>query len=78
MEQFVLEAGSIKVFDTPVVHLGIQGAPQTICTINSQGKINIGPTGIFELDLENKGSYITSVEAEAKVIIDVKYLKGGE
>lgn len=51
-------------FDTSlrVDHIGIHAAPGAKFRINGSGEFVIGGTGIFEINLKDKGSYIYSVE----------------
>lgn len=44
-----------------VDHIGIHAAPGATFSINGNGQFVIGGTGIFEINLENKGSYIYSI-----------------
>lgn len=85
MEQFIYPGGSNKTtidFSKLVIHIGIQGAPKSIYRINNGSNIILGPSGIFEMDLEGRGSYITSLTIEEdsnhRTIIDVKYFEGGK
>lgn len=48
--------------DLRVDHIGIHAAPGALFSINGNGTFVIGSTGIFEINLEGKGSYIYSVE----------------
>lgn len=60
-------AGGVNIFDgLPVVQLGIQAPPATLFSINgalaqADSGIEIGTTGIFELDLKDLNTYITSL-----------------
>jgi hypothetical protein len=45
-----------------VDHIGIHAAPGATFSINGNGEFVIGGTGIFEINLENKGSYIYSIK----------------
>lgn len=44
-----------------VDHIGIHAAPGAQFSINGNGVFVIGGTGIFEINLEGKGSYIYSI-----------------
>lgn len=67
-----------------IIQLGIQATPGTRFklnhaegTINSGGWIVIGTSGIYELNVEDFGLYITSIQFEdsslKKVMIDIIY-----
>jgi hypothetical protein len=45
-----------------VDHIGIHAAPGATFSINGNGEFVIGGTGIFEINLENKESYIYSIK----------------
>lgn len=59
--------GGVNIFDgLSVVQLGIQAPPATLFSINgvlaqADSGIEIGTTGIFELDLKDLNTYITSL-----------------
>lgn len=86
--------GGVNIFNgLSVVQLGIQAPPATLFSINgvltqANSGIEIGATGIFELDLKDSNTYITSlyiqlpeeyidgnnvVKKDFDVIIDILY-----
>lgn len=76
--------------DMAVSHLGIQGAPGTkFCINNENNSIEIGATGIYEIDLGDISgiSYLKFLNLvdntsedfsiDNKIIVDVIYQEGG-
>ena len=56
-----------------IVYLGIQGLPGIRFTLNespeqSENILMIGATGVFELDLQNTDSYITSINFKKEIL----------
>ena len=54
----ITELNDINLEDLRIDHIGIHAAPGAKFQINGNGTFLIGGTGIFEINLEGKGSYI--------------------
>ena len=78
-----IEDSTLEIVDyNKIVQLGIQAPSGSHFIINgentdSNGDIEIGITGIFELDLKDTNTYITSVAVTApvgsQIIVDILY-----
>lgn len=58
----ILELDGVKLEDLRVDHIGIHAAPGAQFKINGNGNFFIGGTGIFEINLEGKNTYIHSIK----------------
>ena len=78
-----IEESTLEITDyNKIVQLGIQAPPGSHFRINgentdSNGDIEIGTTGMFELDLKDTNTYITSITVTAtvgsQIIVDILY-----
>ncbi len=64
MRQTFLSQGETLIFEDPwkIDHIGIHAAPNSKFQINGDGEFYVGGTGIFEINLEGKNSYIKSIK----------------
>lgn len=77
MRQIIIDSGKFKkqfTNEDKIDHIGIHAAPGSKFQINENGTFLISGTGVFEINLEGKGSYIYSIEClenlGSKIIID--------
>ena len=57
----ITKLDDIDLEDLRIDHIGIHAAPGAKFQINDNGTFLIGGTGIFEINLEGKGSYIHQI-----------------
>lgn len=62
-----LQSGTAFIEYTPIIQLGVQSLPGTQFRLNANlDPIVVGTTGIYELDLADSSSVITSIQFEKK------------